>query len=152
MKQLLILITIVLLVACSKPNIVPENKTLYYRIQQVDLDGTVTYTPVRKIKTEPVANLTDDEDEDEDDDDEDDDDEDDDDEDGDCDDHYTLAIDFTTFTIRNVKNGIQVNWEADDEQNVSHYIIERSIDTKNWIGRLNYTPNHSGKYTVIDKF
>jgi hypothetical protein len=141
MKQLIILITIVLLAACSKPNIVLENKTLYYRIQQADLDGTVTYTPIRKIKTESVANATTDEDED-----------DDDDEDGDCDGHYTLAIDFTTFTVSNVKNGIQVNWEADNEQNVSHYIIERSNDTKNWITKLNYIPDHSGKYTILDTF
>jgi hypothetical protein len=142
MKQLIIILAVILLAACNKPTPPTlQSDVLYYRIQQVDLDGTVTYTPVRKIKTEPVANSTSDDDEDEDD------------EECDDDDHLPpLAIDFTTFTVRNVKNGIQIYWEASEEQNTSHYIIERSIDIKNWTPRLNYIPDYSGKYTVTDKF
>lgn len=141
MKQLMIAIAIMILAACSKPTTPTQSEVLYYRIQQIDLDGTKTYTPVRRIKVESVASATSDEDDDEDD-------EDDDDE--ECEDHTTLAINFTTFTVRNVKNGIQINWEADDEQNVSHYIIERSIDAKNWVGRLNHVSDLSGKYTLTD--
>ena len=144
MKQLIIILAVILLAACSKPTPPLQTNVLYYRIQQVDLDGTKTYTPVRRINVDLTANATSDEDEDDDDDDDDDDDE--------CDDHTTLAINFTTFTVRNVKNGIQINWEADDEQNVSHYIIERSIDTKNWVGRLNYVSDLSGKYTITDTY
>ena len=142
MKQLIIILAVILLAACNKPTPPTlQSDVLYYRIQQVDLDGTVTYTPVRKIKTEQVANSTSDDDEDEDD------------EECDDDDHLPpLAIDFTTFTVRNVKNGIQIYWEASEEQNTSHYIIERSIDIKNWTPRLNYIPDYSGKYTVTDKF
>lgn len=145
MKQLMIAIAIIILAACSKPTPPTQSDVLYYRIQQIDLDGTKTYTPVRRIKVESVASATSDEDE------EDDEDEDDDnDDDEECEDHTTLAINFTTFTVHNVKNGIQINWEADNEQNVSHYIIERSIDTKNWVGRLNYVSDLSGKYTITD--
>jgi len=154
MKQLIIILAVILLAACNKPTPPTlQSDVLYYRIQQVDLDGTVTYTPVRKIKTEPVANSTSDDDEDEDEDEDDDDDDDDDEECDDDDDHLPpLAINFTTFTVRNVKNGIQIYWEASEEQNTSHYIIERSIDIKNWTPRLNYIPDYSGKYTVTDKF
>jgi len=140
MKQLIIILAVILLAACSKPKPPVQTNVLYYRIQQVDLDGTKTYTPVRRINVDLVATTNCDEDEDDDDDEEDD------------DHHTTLAINFTTFTVRNVKNGIQINWEADNEQSVSHYIIERSIDTKNWVGRLNYIPNLSGKYTITDNF
>ena len=140
MKQLIIILAVILLAACSKPTPPVQTNVLYYRIQQVDLDGTKTYTPVRRINVDLTANATSDEDEDDDDDDEED------------DDHTTLAINFTTFTVRNVKNGIQIYWEADNEQSVSHYIIERSIDTKNWVGRQNYISDLSGKYTVTDKF
>lgn len=139
MKQLIIILTVILLTACSKPTPPVQTNVLYYRIQQVDLDGTKTYTPVRRINVDLAANATSDEDEDDDDDE-------------DNDHHTTLAINFTTFTVRNVKNGIQIYWEADNEQSVSHYIIERSIDTKNWVGRQNYISDLSGKYTVTDKF
>jgi len=149
MKQLIIvIIAAIVLAACSKPTPPLQTNVLYYRIQQIDLDGTKTYTPVRRIKVDLVTNATSDEDEDDDDDEDEDEDEDDD----ECNDGYTLAINFTTFTVRNVKNGIQINWEADDEQNVSHYIIERSIDTKNWVGRLNYVSDLSGKYTITDTY
>ena len=158
MKQLIIILAVILLAACSKPTQPVQTNVLYYRIQQVDLDGTKTYTPVRRINVDLVANATSDEDEDDDDNDDDDDDDDDDECDGngcdddECDDHYTLSINFTTFTVRNVKNGVQINWEADNEQHTSHYIIERSINTKKWTPRLNYIPDYSGKYTVTDKF
>jgi hypothetical protein len=160
MKQLVIIIAVILLAACSKPTPPVQTNILYYRIQQIDLDGTKTCTPVRRIKVDLAANATSDEDEEDEEDQEDDDGDDDDDDDEDeeeeeddeCDDDYTLAINFTTFTVRNVKNGIQINWEADDEQNVSHYIIERSIDTKNWVGRLNYIPDLSGKYAITDTY
>lgn len=139
MKRLMIAIAIMILASCSKPTTPIQSGVLYYRIQQVDLDGTKTYTPVRRIKVESVASATSDEDDDDEDEDEN--------EHGHC---TPLAINFTTFTVHNVKNGIQVNWEADNEQNVSHYIIERSIDTKNWVGRLNYVSDLSGKYTITD--
>jgi hypothetical protein len=139
MKQLIIILAVILLAACNKPAPPVQTNVLYYRIQQIDLDGTKTYTPVRRINVDLAANATSDEDEDDDDDED--------------DDHHTiLAIDFTTFTVRNVKNSIQIYWEADNEQSVSHYIIERSIDTKNWVSRLNYVSDLSGKYTLTDNF
>jgi hypothetical protein len=77
MKHLILAIAI-LLASCSKPKpeVTTENKTLYYRIQQVDSDGTVTYSPIRTINIElPTNSATSDDDEDDDDEDDDDEDE-----------------------------------------------------------------------------
>ena len=129
MKQLLFL-TAVLLTACNKPIILTETKTLYYRIQQVDVDGTITTSPIRKVNL-TVSNATnattDDDDHDHHDQ-------------GGC---HPVAIKFETFVVTVSKdNSIRVSW----------YIIERSTDSKNWVARLNYIPDLSGKYTIIDTY
>lgn len=146
MKHLILAIAI-LLVSCSKPKpeVTVENKVLYYRIQQVDNDGTVTYSPVRKINIElPINSATNDDGE------GDGEDEDEDDDEGDDDDHCPLSIKFETFTVVKVKNSIHINWEAENEENVKYYIIERSFNTKEWLPISTQTPNLIGIYCIID--
>jgi len=133
MKRLLLIIA-VLFAACTKPTITSTNQLLYYRIKQVDKDGTITYSPVRKIDITLSSDKCDDEDEDDD------------------NDHHTLAIDFETFTITKTKaNNIRINWQASNEENVNQYIIERSIDSKNWFSVILIPPNSTGIYTFIDR-
>ena len=148
MKQLLFL-AIILLMACSKPTILTETKTLYYRIQQVDKDGK-TYTSVtRYVRVDDTLVARDGEEGDDDDDDDEDEDEDDDDH---CD-TTVLPIKIGTFAVSKIDNSrIRVSWEAENEQEVDHYIIERSTDLKNWVVRLNYIPDLSGKYTITDTY
>jgi hypothetical protein len=137
MKHLILAIAI-LLASCSKPKpeVTTENKTLYYRIQQVDNDGTVTYSPIRTINIElPTNPATSDDGEDDDDDDDD-----------DC----PLPIKFETFTVVKVKNSIYISWEADNEENVACYIVERSFNSKEWSSISNIPPNLNGIYRVID--
>lgn len=146
MKQLLLL-AIILLVACSKPIILTETKTLYYRIQQVDKDGK-TYTSI--IQHADIVNTVVARDGEEGDDDEDDDDED---EDDDHCDTTVLPIKIGTFAVSKIDNNrIRVSWEAENEEGVSHYIIERSTDLKIWVVRLKYIPDLSGKYIIIDTY
>jgi len=137
MKHLILAIAI-LLASCSKPKpeVTTENKTLYYRIQQVDNDGTVTYSPIRTINIElPTNSATSDDDEDDDDEDDD-----------DC----PLPIKFETFTVVKVKNSIFISWEASNEENVMYYIVERSFNSKEWSSISNIPPNLNGIYRVID--
>jgi len=136
MKHLILAVAI-LLASCSKPKpeVLTETKTLYYRIQQVDKDGTITYSPTRKINIElPTNSATNDDGEDDDDD----------------DDHCPLSINFETFTVIKVKNSICISWEADNEENVMCYIVERSFDTKEWLPISSLPPNLNGIYRVID--
>ena len=133
MKHLLLIIA-VLFAACTKPTITSTNQLLYYRIKQVDKDGTITYSPIRKIDITLSSDKCNGEDEDDD------------------DDHHTLAIDFETFTVTKTKtNDIKINWQASNEENVSQYVIERSIDSKNWISVILILPNSTGIYTFIDR-
>jgi hypothetical protein len=134
MKHLILAIAI-LLASCSKPKpeVTTENKTLYYRIQQVDNDGTVTYSPIRTINIElPTNSATSDDGEDED------------------DDHCPLSIKFETFTVVKVKNSICISWEADNEENVMCYIVERSFNSKEWSSISSQPPNLTGIYYVVN--
>lgn len=149
MRQLLFLVA-VLLVACSKPEILTKTETLYYRLQEVNEDGSVYTSAIQHVKvnnTEVARDGDDDEDEDDDEDD---------DNDNDDDDHCdttVLPIKMETFIVTKINNNhIRVSWEAENEEGVSHYIIQRSTDLKTWVGRLNYIPDLSGKYTIIDTY
>ena len=138
MKHLILAVAI-LLASCSKPKpeVLTETKTLYYRIQQVDKDGTITYSPTRKINIElPTNSATNDDGEDDDDDDD--------------HDHCPLSINFETFIIIKMKNSIFISWEASNEENVMCYIVERSSDTKEWLSISSLSPNLNGIYRVID--
>ena len=142
MKQMIIALA-VLLSACSKPEQKEIITTLLYRIEQTDIDGTVTLSPVKRI-TPNINSSTTDEDEDEEDDD--------DDENEDDHDCYPLAIDFESITVVETKTGdIKVEWQAASESTVDHYSVQRSTNSKDWTNR-SFTPvNGTGKYLVLDK-
>jgi len=136
----LILVVAILLASCSKPKpeVLTETKTLYYRIQQVDNDGTITYSPIRKINIElPTNSATND----------DDDDGDHHDQEGGC---HPVSIKLETFTVVKVKNSIYISWEAENEENVMYYIVERSFDSKEWLAISSLPPNLTGIYHVVN--
>jgi hypothetical protein len=136
MKQL-IFILVLFALSCSKPTITPveQDQNVYYRIQQVDIDGTITYSPVRHAVVSTSSAVNDDGDEDDDD---------------GC---HPLAIIFETFTATVVDNHtIKINWQAVDEKNVDHYIVEKSLDSKTWTIKTTLAPNSTGIYMVTDKF
>ena len=132
----------VLLSACSKPEQRTAIATLFYRIEQTDLDGTITLSPVKRI-TLDVNSATSDDDEDDNEDDDDDDDDD-----HDC---TTLAIDFESISVSQTKTGtVRINWQATDESSVDHYSVQKSTDCRSWHNRSFTIPNSSGQYSVLD--
>ena len=146
MKYLLLCVTIFLL-SCSKPqqptiSVNGENYA-YYKITQVDIDGKTTSTPVKYVKLNSNTSkdiLGDNGDGEHDDEDED-------------DDHHTVPIIFESFTLTLIgSNMVQVNWSATNEQNVDHYILERSNDALTWNQVMNINVSVDGTYSLIDKF
>lgn len=143
MKQLLFL-AVIFLTACNKPIISIQNEILYYRLQQVDIDGKIFTSPIRHVRSIDAkdGNHDDDHDEDEDDDD---------DNDHNCD-STVLPIKIETFIVTKFNNNqIRIYWEAENEDKVRYYIVERSTDLKNWEERIKCIPNPLGKYLIIDK-
>ena len=147
MKYLLLCVTIFLL-SCSKPQqptiSVSGDDYAYYKITQVDFDGKTTSTPVKYVKlnsntSKDILDYNGDGDHDGDDDDD--------------DDHHTVPIIFESFTLNLISsNLVQVNWSATNEQNVDHYILERSNDAITWNQIINVNVSTDGTYSVIDKF
>jgi hypothetical protein len=151
MKQMIIALA-VLLSACSKPEQRTAIATLFYRIEQTDLDGTITLSPVKRI-TLDVNSATSDDDDDDDEDEDDDDDNEDNEGDDDDDDHgcTTLAIDFESISVSQTKTGtVRINWQATDESSVDHYSVQKSTDCRSWQNRSFTVPNSSGQYSVLD--
>ena len=142
MKHLIL--AVLLLAACSKPNITTyETKEIFYKLQEVDKDGKIVdETETRSIEVTTQSKISDG-----------DCDEDDDDEDDDDDDDNPLPITIGTFAVTKVNsNTIRIYWEATNEGNVSHYNILKSIDAqKNW-DKVIEIKKGSGKYEYIDKF
>ena len=133
MKHLIF--AVLLLAACSKPNItINETKEIFYKIQEIDKDGKIVYeTETRSIEVTTQSKISD----------------------GDCDedDDNPLPITIGTFAVTKINsNTIRVYWEATNEHNVSHYNILKSIDAqKNW-NKVIEIGKGSGKYEYIDKF
>jgi hypothetical protein len=142
-----LIFAVFLLAACSKPTITTyDTKKVFYKLQEIDVDGKVIESPTRSTN---VAIQSKDGDEGHnDDDDNDDDDDDNDDDDNDC----PLPIKIETFVVvRLNSNTIKVYWEATNEENVSHYNILKSFDAKTWVNSVSIEKGN-GKYTYIDKF
>ena len=138
MKKL-VFFTAIILAACTKSKTTTNNQTIYYRLQEVDVDGKVTTSPIRYVKLyEMVTTIKDGGHHEQ--------------HDGD-DDDSTLPIKLETFVVTKINNNqIRIDWEADNEQCISYYIIEKSTDSKNWVARLKYIPDLSSKYTIIDTY
>lgn len=43
-----------------------------------------------------------------------------------------LKVEMLYFNGQSVKGGVRLNWATSDETNSSHFLLERSIDAKNW--------------------
>jgi hypothetical protein len=136
MKQRILALA-VLLSACSKPQQREIINTLFYRIEQTNVNGTVTLSPVKRITPNINSAINDEGEGDDDDDDH---------------GHHTLAIDFESITVFENKSGdIQINWQAESESEVDHYSVQRSTNCADWTDR-SFTPvNGTGKYSVLDK-
>jgi hypothetical protein len=132
-----LIFAVLLLTACSKPTITTyDTKKVFYKLQEIDVDGKVVESPTRSTN---VAIQSKDGDEGHHDHDEDDDD-------------YPLPIKIETFVVvRLNSNTIKVYWEATNEDNVSHYNILKSFDAKIWDNSISIEKG-DGKYTYIDKF
>jgi hypothetical protein len=132
MKHLIL--AVLLLAACSKPNITTyETKEVFYKLQEVDKDGKVIESPIRSTSVTITSRDGDDEDDDD-------------------HDHNPVPIKLETFVVvRLNSNTIKVYWEATNEDGVSHYNILKSFDSKVW-GSSVRLEKGDGKYTYIDKF
>jgi hypothetical protein len=132
MKQLMLCL-LVLLASCTKPLIETETQkeTLYYRIEQVDEDGTKTYSQVETIKIK--AESCDGEDDDDDDDD------------------HTLSVTFVSFYVALDKsNRPLLKWQVENEMPTNTYNIQRSIDAKSWQNIAIVPASGAPTYSYID--
>lgn len=136
MKSLIL--AVFLLAACTKSTISTyEIKKVFYKIEEVDRDGTKSYSEVRSTQT-TILNKDEDEDEDDDDDE---------------DDHHhcPLPIKIGSFSVVKLNStDVKLYWESENEDNVSHYNIMKSFDTKTW-NNVTKVEKGSGIYTYIDK-
>jgi hypothetical protein len=133
MKYLIIFFAIALF-SCTKPQPIAyasgEN-LCFYKITQVDKDGKRTSTPIKYISV--GVNNGDDEDEDD-------------------HDHCPLPIIFESFTLMLLNtNVVQINWSATNEDNVDHYDVERSKDSKIWNSISSVPVSTDGNYSLNDK-
>ena len=140
MKYFFILTIAVLLYSCSKSDVaLPQNSSnsIFYRIVEIDTDGSIFYTPVQHVEM-----YTDNLDGDWEDDDDDDDD----------DDHYPLPIKIKTFTaIRISSKVVRIQWSAENESSVLKYLVERSDDTKTWKVINQQEKLSNSIYEIFDK-
>jgi hypothetical protein len=138
MKYLLILLLSVLLFSCKKtePLQIVETKNYYYKIVEFDVNGKTSESPIRHIGVDQVVSSKDeDEDEDEDED----------------DDHTTCPIKLETISITQSGDNVIIYWEAENEDNVNYYEVQKSTDAINYelISTKQVSPD--GKYKVVDK-
>lgn len=131
MKQLMLCI-MVLVVSCSKPVVNPQNKTIFYRIEQIDADGITVYSEIQTIKTK-LESCEGDGDEDED------------------DDHHPLSVKFVFFSVTlNKSNKPLLKWQVDNEMPTNTYNIQRSIDAKSWQNIAIVVASGAPIYSYID--
>jgi hypothetical protein len=141
MKRL-IFMAVIALAACSKTETTPTqttNNNLYYRIKEVDKDGTSSTTSIKYINLMNDNAVE-----------------------GDGDHHdgsnhdstnCPLAIDISTFTLSKYSsNAVKINFSSTNEGNVDHYEIEKSTDSKQWGTEVTLYVISEGNYSYIDKF
>jgi hypothetical protein len=136
MKYLIILFAIALF-SCSKPQpaVFASGENLcFYKITQVNHDGKRTSTPIKYISV-GIDNSDGEDEEDEED-----------------DDHCPLPIIFESFTLMLINtNVVRINWSATNEQDVDHYDVERSKDSKTWNSISSVSVSTDGNYSLNDK-
>jgi hypothetical protein len=114
MKHLLY-VAILILASCSKKEQLTEtnSKTIFYKIQEVDNDGKTFESPIKRIDLELIESAISDNGHNHEDDDDDDD--------------NPVPIKIETISLtKNGSNSVKIYWEAENEDNVNYYSIERS--------------------------
>jgi hypothetical protein len=142
MKHLLY-VAILILASCSKKEQLTEtnSKTIFYKIQEVDNDGKTFESPIKRIDMDFIETIVRDNGHNHEGDDDDDDD----------DDDNPVPIKIETISLtKNGSNSVKIYWEAENEDNVNYYSIERSFDLTNWKS-ISIKEKLRGKYTHIDK-
>ena len=138
MKHLLILIASVLLFSCKKTEPINQpTQDLYYKIIEYSLDGKTSESPIKHINVNGVNQAVSDEGDDDDDDDDD-------------DDHTTCPIKIETISITQSGNNVVIYWEAENEDNVNYYEVQKSTDALNYKQVTTKNVSSNGKYKVID--
>jgi len=138
MKHLLY-VAILILASCSKKEQLTEtnSKTIFYKIQEVDNDGKTFESPIKRIDLELIESAISDNGHNHEDDDDDDD--------------NPVPIKIETISLtKNGSNSVKIYWEAENEDNVNYYSIERSFDLTNWKS-IGIEEKSGGKYAHIDK-
>ena len=129
--------SLILLSSCSKNNNLVETQpqSIYYVISEVDKNGETTKTQIEHINLVTTNSAVE----------------------GDstggqnCP-HHPLPISITSFNVTLSKsNLINISWTSLTEDNVDHYEIEKSLDSKKWDKLVNIIPN-GGTYSYIDKY
>ena len=128
----LIYITLLFLISCTKsPSFTSQSKIIFYKIQEVDNNGIITESEVRHINSE-ISLTSKNED------------------DHYCDDTTVLPITIGTFNLTKITpNSVKIYWESENEDNVNHYNVVKSYDSKEW-EIIDIEPKNLGKYSVID--
>jgi hypothetical protein len=134
MKALLPLLLITLF-SCSKIDLTKKIETniLFYKINQVNLDGKEFSTPIKVVRLSytdkpPYPPRPQDS----------------------CDD-CTLPIEIQFFNATYIgQNKVRLDWECPHEDDVSHYIVCKSYDSKDWINSI-VVAKQKEVYLYIDK-
>jgi hypothetical protein len=64
----------------------------------------------------------------------------------------TLPVKFLNVSANRVTDGVNVTWQVANEENVSYYIVENSLDCIHFekAAQVNYNPNNALKYFFVD--
>ena len=132
----------IIFVSCSKPKIneLPtETKDVFYRIVEVDNSGKLSISETKRINvtfnlsnvdrkfvsTLPMDTLQ-------------------------IDYPNTLAVNFTLFNLSLIsQTDVKIDWIVDAEINTNYYVIQRSMDNKNWLS-IKQINKGKNTYSVID--
>jgi hypothetical protein len=126
-KAIKIIAILLIFISCNKEQVVDSNQNNinYFKISQVNYDGKEYSTPIRVVRdylsSAPQSDDTT---------------------------YNTTPLNITNFDVYVVENKIQLHWISSNEQDVSHYELLRSTNSKQWVnftkvnksnGEYNYT-------------
>lgn len=63
----------------------------------------------------------------------------------------TLPLDFLSFTIKRIEDGLKIDWTVTNVLNVDKMIVQRSLDGVTWEDLAAYDISTKDQYTHIDK-
>lgn len=110
-RAIKIIAILLIFVSCGKEQVVDtnQNNINYFKISQVNYDGKEYSTPIRVVRdylsSAPQSDDTL---------------------------YNTTPLNITNFDVYVIKNKIQLHWISSNEQDVSHYELLRSTNSKQW--------------------